>query len=70
MEEDFDVLSAAKSTDIAKSHLEVLVQQNLPGGLVLEVLVIIVSIIVIALWLWCKYQRVKMANDKPSLPTL
>jgi len=49
---------------------QVLVQQNLPGGLVLEVLVIIVSIIVIALWLWCKYQRVKMANDKPSLPTL
>jgi hypothetical protein len=40
---------------------QVLVQQNLSGGLVLEVLVIIVSIIVIALLLWCMYQRVKMA---------
>jgi ABC-type molybdate transport system permease subunit len=40
---------------------QVLVQQNLSGGLVLEVLVIIVSIIVIALLLRCKYQRVKMA---------
>jgi hypothetical protein len=28
MEEDFDVLSAAKSTDIAKSHLEVNILYN------------------------------------------
>jgi hypothetical protein len=28
MEEDFDVLNAAKSTDIAKSHLEVTIPYN------------------------------------------
>jgi hypothetical protein len=28
MEEDFDVLNAAKSTDIAKSHLEVNIPYN------------------------------------------
>jgi len=39
----------------------VLVQQNIRGSPVLGVWVITVSIILIALWLWCDYQKTKMA---------
>jgi hypothetical protein len=55
MEEDFDVLSAAKSTDIAKSHLEVnipynpytLKEHDMKEQICLEVVCLVVNAIII-----------------------
>jgi hypothetical protein len=55
MEEDFDVLTAAKSTDIAKSHLEVNIPYNpyrvkehdMKEQICLEVVCLVVNAIII-----------------------